>query len=42
MALDQTANFKKVTVSTGYDAAAVSVALDTDEGAKLPGQSQEL
>lgn len=39
MALDQTANFKKVTVSTGYDAAAVSVALDTDEGAKLPDPS---
>lgn len=36
MALDQTINFGLVEVSTGYDAAATSIVLATDEGAKLP------
>lgn len=37
MALDPTANFAKVEVSTGYDASATSIVLTTGEGAKLPG-----
>lgn len=36
MAVDAAKNFGKVTVSTGYDASAVSVVLSTGDGAKLP------
>ncbi len=36
MALDPVANFKKVEVSTGYDASATSIVLATGQGAKLP------
>ena len=36
MALDSAKNFSKVTVSTGYDAAALSVVLTTGHGTKLP------
>lgn len=36
MSLDQVANFKKVTVSTGYDAAATSIVLSSGQGAGLP------
>lgn len=36
MALDNAKNFAKVTVSTGYDAAATSIVLTTGGGAKLP------
>ena len=36
MALDTFKNFAKVTVSTGYDAAATSIALTAGHGAKLP------
>ncbi len=36
MTLDQVKNFAKVTVSTGYDAAATSIVLVGGEGAKLP------
>lgn len=36
MALDPRVNFGKVTVSTGYDASAVSIVLSSGEGAKLP------
>lgn len=41
MALDATKNFAKVTVSTGYDDAATTVVLETDEGAKLPAPSTD-
>ena len=34
--LDPVVNFGKVTVSTGYDAAATSIILNTNEGSKLP------
>lgn len=36
MALDNTKNFAKVTVSTGYDASATSIVLSSGHGAKLP------
>jgi hypothetical protein len=36
MALDQVGNFKKVTVSTGYDASATSIVLSSGQGAELP------
>lgn len=36
---DQVANFIKVTVSTGYDASATSIALSTGEGSELPDPS---
>src|SRR5262245_3765004 len=36
MALDQTVNFGKVTVSTGYNASATSIVLTTGHGARLP------
>lgn len=36
MSLDNAKNFAKVTVSTGYDAAATSIVLTTGHGAKLP------
>jgi hypothetical protein len=36
MALDNAKNFAKVTVSTGYDASATSVVLQSGDGAKLP------
>jgi hypothetical protein len=36
MSLDQAKNFAKATVSTGYDAAATSIVLNTGDGAKLP------
>lgn len=36
MALDNAANFAKVTVSQGYDSAATSIALISGDGAKLP------
>lgn len=36
MALDNAKNFAKVTVSTGYNAAATSIALTSGHGAKLP------
>jgi hypothetical protein len=36
MALDQVANFKKVTVSAGYGAADTLIVLATGQGAKLP------
>jgi len=39
MALDQVGNFKKVEVSTGYDAAATSIVLAGGEGAELPDPS---
>ncbi len=39
MALDPVTNFAKCSVSTGYDASATSIALDTGEGAKLPATS---
>lgn len=39
MALDQVANFKKVEVSTGYDASATSIVLTGGEGAELPDPS---
>lgn len=41
MALDPVKNFGKVTVSTGYDAAAVSVTLLAGYGAKLPQPSSD-
>ncbi len=41
MALDPTKNFAKVNVSTGYDASATSIVLETDEGAKLPDPSTD-
>jgi hypothetical protein len=34
--VDNAKNFAKVTVSTGYDAAATSIVLNTGDGAKLP------
>lgn len=34
--LDPVKNFAKVTVSTGYDASATSVALSSGQGSKLP------
>jgi hypothetical protein len=37
MSLPPVKNFAKVTVSTGYDAAATSIVLTTGHGAKLPG-----
>ncbi len=37
--LDPVVNFGKVTVSTGYDAAANSIILNTNEGSKLPDPS---
>ena len=37
--VDQIANFKKVTVSTGYDAAATSIVLESGHGAELPDPS---
>jgi hypothetical protein len=39
MALDNVKNFAKVTVSTGYNAAATSIVLTTGHGAKLPSVS---
>lgn len=36
MSLDNAKNFAKVTVSTGYDAAATSIVLSSGHGAKLP------
>jgi len=39
MALDQTANFIKVEVSTGYDAAATSIVLSAGQGAEMPNPS---
>ena len=39
MALDQVGNFKKVTVSTGYDASATSIVLSSGQGAELPDPS---
>jgi len=36
MALDATANFVKVTVSTGYNASATSIVLSSGQGALLP------
>jgi len=36
MALDQAANFAKVTVAQGYGASDTSIALGTGQGAKLP------
>ncbi len=36
MALDTAKNFAKVTVSTGYNAAAVTIVLNAGDGAKLP------
>ncbi len=36
MAFDNAKNFAKVTVSTGYDAAATNIVLSGGEGAKLP------
>src|SRR5690349_12262866 len=36
MALDPVSNFGKVTVSTGYNAAATSIALSSGHGARLP------
>ena len=36
MALDNAKNFAKATVSTGYDAVAFSVNLQTGHGAKMP------
>ena len=36
MALDPVLNFAKVTVNTGYDAAATSIVLVAGQGAKLP------
>ena len=36
---DQAANFKKVTVSIGYDAAATSIVLASGHGARLPDPS---
>lgn len=36
MAIDNAKNFAKVTVSTGYDAAATTIVLSASEGAKLP------
>ncbi len=39
--MDAVKNFAKVEVSQGYDAAATSIVLDTDEGAKLPGPSTD-
>lgn len=39
MALDAAVNFGKVTVSTGYDAAAVTIVLNAGDGAKLPAVS---
>lgn len=38
---DATKNFAKVTVSTGYDAAATSIVLATGDGAKLPQPSTD-
>ncbi len=37
--LDPVVNFGKVTVSTGYDATASSITLNTNEGSKLPDPS---
>lgn len=37
--LDPVINFGKVTVSTGYDAVATSIILNTNEGSKLPDPS---
>lgn len=37
--VDQVANFKKVTVSIGYDASATSIVLATGQGAELPDPS---
>jgi len=39
MALDQVANFIKVEVSTGYDAAATSIVLASGQGAEMPDPS---
>jgi hypothetical protein len=39
MAVDQVANFKKVTVSTGYGAGDTSIVLSGGEGAELPDPS---
>ncbi len=39
MATDPVTNFAKVTLSTGYDAAALSVVLSGGDGAKLPDPS---
>jgi len=41
MALDPTTNFAKCTVSTGYSAADLSVALSAGEGTKLPQPSTD-
>lgn len=41
MALDPVTNFGVVTVSTGYDASATSVALTSGDGAKLPQPSTD-
>lgn len=39
--LDPVKNFAKVTVSTGYDASATSIALTSGQGAKLPAPSTD-
>ena len=39
--LDPVKNFAKVTVSTGYDASATSIALSSGQGAKLPAPSTD-
>ena len=39
--MDPVKNFAKVTVNTGYDAAAVSIVLTTGHGAKLPDPSTD-
>ncbi len=39
--MDAVKNFAKVTVSTGYDAAATSIALQSGDGARLPAPSTD-
>ena len=41
MTLDPVKNFAKVTVSTGYDAAATSIVLVSEDGAKLPAPATD-